>query len=91
MPKRYRKKPVTVEAMQLTLDSANAVAEWVLANGGEIPNAGADELGRPFLVIRTLEGDHRASEGDYIIKGIKGEFYPCKPDIFEATYEVAEG
>lgn len=91
MPKRYRKKPVTVEAMQLTLDSANAVTEWVLANGGEIPNAGADELGRPFLVIRTLEGDHRASEGDYIIKGIKGEFYPCKPDIFEATYEVAEG
>lgn len=40
--------------------------------------------------IHTLEGDHVCSEGDFIIKGVKGEFYPCKPDIFEATYEAAE-
>lgn len=43
-----------------------------------------------FLVIPTLEGDHRADRGDWIIRGVKGEFYPCKPDIFEATYDVVE-
>lgn len=45
-----------------------------------------DEKG-PFIMIPTLEGNHRASNGDFIITGIKGERYPCKPDIFEATYE----
>lgn len=43
-----------------------------------------------FLVIPTLEGDHRADRGDWIIRGVQGEFYPCKPDIFEATYEAVE-
>lgn len=43
-----------------------------------------------FLVVQTLEGDHRADAGDWIIKGVKGEFYPCKPDIFEATYEKVQ-
>lgn len=43
------------------------------------------------LLIRTLEGDMRARPGDYVIRGVQGEFYPCKPDIFEATYELAEG
>jgi hypothetical protein len=49
-----------------------------------------DENGKPVLKIQTLEGDMIASIGDYIIKGIKGEFYPCKPDIFEQTYEKVE-
>ena len=46
--------------------------------------------GNVVLTIRTLEGDMKVSEGDYIIKGVKGEFYPCKPDIFQATYDVLE-
>ena len=46
------------------------------------------ELGSGDLMIRTLEGDMRADDGDWIIKGIKGEFYPCKPDIFESSYEA---
>ena len=76
---KYRKKPVVIEAMQYTRNGLQAeqVAKWC---GGEQ----TDEYG---LVIATLEGRMRADYGDWIIKGIKGEFYPCKPDIFEQTYE----
>ena len=48
------------------------------------------EFGNNILVIHTLEGDHRANPGDWIIKGVQGEFYPCKPDIFEETYEAVD-
>jgi len=83
MPK-FRKRPVVVEAMQFT--GQNALAVWVFM--------GRDDLARnPDLhatdcpIIHTLEGDLHASPGDWIIRGVKGEFYPCKPDIFAATYE----
>ena len=76
--KRYRKKPVVVEAVQLTEENFNEAEEW--CDGCPVTDG---------VLIFTLEGDMRASIGDYIIKGVKGEFYPCKPDIFEATYEEA--
>ena len=78
MSKKYRKKPVVIEAIQ-----------WAGNNLSEIDNF----IGRTVdnkettLVIHTLEGDMEASIGDYIIKGVNGEFYPCKPDIFDKTYE----
>lgn len=76
--KTYRKKPVAIEAIQYTgLNSA----EIELFTGQPI----GKEIGKPIL-IKTLEGEHIASLGDYIIKGVKGEFYPCKPDIFAETY-----
>jgi hypothetical protein len=79
MSDRYRKKPVEVEAMQVTESTPfTAVAEFV---GQEI------EVGVDRIVIHTLEGDMRVSPDDWIIRGVKGEFYPCKPDIFAATYE----
>ena len=82
---RRRKKPVVIEARQLVDDlrSHTQVANWINANGGtaEVPFA------EPCIFILTLEGRMRADIGDWIIKGVKGEFYPCKPDIFEATYE----
>ncbi|WP_333828278.1 hypothetical protein [Pararhodobacter sp.] len=86
----YRKKPVVIEAVHFdgTKCGANYVLAWIGAHGVEAlrknsrnPIAG--------IVIPTLEGDHLALPGDWIIKGVKGEFYPCKPDIFAATYEPA--
>ena len=81
--KKYRKKPVVIEAVKLehNTDSQDKIIAWGV---GEIKK-GADG----GLKIPTLEGDMRAQTGDYIIKGISGEFYPCKPDIFKATYEEA--
>jgi hypothetical protein len=90
MPK-YRKKPVVIEARQLTWDEADAIAAWC---GGRIVDRGSIAHGGIWvdLSIQTLEGEMTARLGDYVIRGIKGEFYPCKSDIFEATYEaVAEG
>ena len=81
MPK-YRKKPVEIEAVQ-----------WTGTNGMEVA---AFLDGQPWkdrpegIVITTLEGAMTASPGDWIIRGVKGEFYPCKPDIFDATYEPVE-
>ena len=75
----YRKKPVLIEAVQFT-GNFGEVEEFV---GGDA------ELRNGELVIATLEGAMHASPNDWIIKGIKGEFYPCKPDIFAATYDVA--
>ena len=80
MVKKYRKKPVVVDAIQWTGDNISEIMKWV----------GDNAYFRDTLYIKTLEGVHRASVGDYIIKGIKGEFYPCKPDIFEKTYEPRE-
>ena len=76
--KQYRKKPIIIEAAQYTRNGLKAEkdAEWC---GGQQKDEG--------LLIGTLEGWLLADYGDWIIKGIKGEFYPCKPDIFEATYE----
>ena len=87
MTKKFRKKPVVIEARlyehKQPQDGAPFL-RWIREGGHE---ATFD----PFtgdLVIKTLEGDMHVSSGDYIIKGVQGEFYPCKPDIFAATYEA---
>lgn len=83
----FRKKPVVIEAMNLTnRTSAFAIREWMKGQSTIVWDG--QKVG--FLVIPTLEGDHRADIGDWIIRGVRGEFYPCKPDIFDATYEPAE-
>lgn len=81
-PARFRKKPVEIEAVQFDGDNAIAIARWIGAEGVSTGVRG------DRLVIVTLEGDMNASLGDWIIKGVQGEFYPCKPDIFEQTYEA---
>ncbi len=82
MTRKYRKKPVVIEAVEWTGNNRTEICEFIDQECFEFdPHDG--------LVIHTLEGDHHASVGDYIIKGVHGEFYPCKPDIFEKTYEDA--
>ena len=82
MARAYRKKPVVVEAVQWTGENHAEMCEFIDPEVFEIkPKEG--------LIIHTLEGDHHASPGDYIIKGVNGEFYPCKPDIFAKTYDPA--
>ena len=87
--KKYRKKPVVIEAMQFTKEDKDRVFNWITCN--RYP--AFDRSGYPTLVIQTLEGDMTAGLGDWIIKGVKGEFYPCREDIFLATYDpvVDEG
>lgn len=82
----YLKKPVQIEAMVWDgkIDTRNVIKEWIGDDEGKIFVTDG-EYNTP--AIRTLEGVMRVSLGDYIIKGVKGEFYPCKPDIFEATYQ----
>lgn len=88
--KEYRKKPVVIEAVVWNGDNLKEIIEFT----------GLDESAKKWsweeyeqvvkdfgLKIFTLEGSHMASVGDYIIRGVKGEFYPCKPEIFEMTYE----
>jgi hypothetical protein len=77
---RFRKKPVVIEAVQWTGDNVNQISEFM----GFPSYSHHTDTG---LHIHTLEGTMHASEGDWIIKGVQGEFYPCKPDIFAATYE----
>lgn len=78
---KYRKKPVVIEAWQNTDDSE--FPEWV-----DDADVGREPGG--VILIDTLEGVMRAQPGDWIIRGVKGEIYPCKPDIFAATYEHVE-
>lgn len=86
---KFRKKPVEIEAVQFGLATTRAEAwSWAVRNQlpGRSIRAVTDRHGHGLL-IETLEGEMRANEGDWIIKGVAGELYPCKPDIFEATYE----
>lgn len=79
---KFRKKPVVIEAVQFLGDgNLMEILEWL--KDGNVVGGGDD------LTIRTLEGDMRADKMDWIIKGVNSEFYPCKPDIFEKTYEPA--
>ena len=84
-PLRCVKKPVEVQAMKCSSSTVRWVAKWINDNGGE---ARIDE---GQLYISTLEGEMWARFGDFVICGVQGEFYPCKPDIFEATYDLCEG
>jgi hypothetical protein len=82
---KYRKKPVVIEAEQFTEENKENVFKLL----GD--TQAYEEMSiKGQLIIFTLEGNMAASPGDYIIKGVKGEFYPCKPDIFEATYDKVE-
>lgn len=86
MIKKFRKKPVVIEAVQFlaaSIEKQESVADWCK---GKLCGT---RLLSPHRVIKiqTLEGEMVASVGDWIIKGVKGEFYPCKPDIFALTYE----
>lgn len=83
---KFRKKPVVIEALQLTAETVWEVWNWMGVAVAKDLHWNNDE---GYITIQTLEGDHKAQKGDWIIKGVKGEFYPCKPDIFEATYEPA--
>jgi hypothetical protein len=83
---KYRKKPVVIEAMQFTDESKDRVFNFITCN--KYPDRDNDN--NPVLKIQTLEGDMTAQINDWIIKGVNGEFYPCKPDIFEKTYEAVE-
>lgn len=83
---KYRKKPVVIEAVKFT--GADSWAELEALEQGStcgLVFCAADDP--PFLIVNTLEGNMRGDLGDYIIRGVKGELYPCKPDIFEATYD----
>ena len=84
---RYRKKPVVIEAIQF-LNTSPRIIE-ILEFVGEDANIDV-KCSTPSVSIETLEGTMTASVGDYIIKGVQGEFYPCKPDIFEQTYEKVD-
>jgi hypothetical protein len=84
---KFRKKPVVIEAIQF---KSNNLSEMILTWGAEFERVVVEQVADSYLVIYTLEGNHVANMGDWIIKGIKGEFYPCKPDIFEMTYERVE-
>ena len=83
---KFRKKPVVIEAMQFTNATKDQCHNWVSCNRF----ADFDATGNPTLIISTLEGDMTVSLGDWIIRGIKGEFYPCKDAIFTETYERVE-
>lgn len=91
---KYIKKPVIIEAIKWTGLNLEEIKEFV---GDSLRYDILDatwEVGKGapviLLTIRTLEGDHICTKGDFIIKGVRGEFYPCKPDIFEETYDLAE-
>jgi hypothetical protein len=94
---KFRKKPVVVEAFQMTRARRwdnSEWPEWLHVAWNKDPSEGAlfidaDDSHRERLVIGTKEGVYRISWDDWIIQGIKGELYACKPDIFEATYEPA--
>lgn len=85
---RFRKKPVIIEAYPLPEEGelAEPFMEWAREVDFQNFHSDADE----GIIIQTLEGDMRADPGDYVIKGVKGEFYACKPDIFRLTYEAVE-
>jgi len=81
---KFIKKPVVIDAVQFTDETKDQCLNFVRCNC--YPEF--DSHGNPTLKIETLEGEMIASIGDWIIKGVKGEFYPCKPDIFGETYDL---
>ena len=85
-PTRFRKLPIEIDAIQFTRETFRAAVRFVPID--QFGAAGEDQRGL-FLEIRTLEGVMTASDGDWIIRGVQGEMYPCKPGIFAVTYEAA--
>lgn len=89
--KEYRKKPVVIEALHLANEESLAgAAGWMMGVGfAEFRIVGGAGEGPLGIEVYTLEGWMHGNVGDYLIRGVKGEFYFCKPDIFAATYEEA--
>lgn len=87
---KYRKKPVVIEAVQYTGKNGNEIRKWSGNKVIESPvlEPSDDNLSGKYVQIETLEGTMIGNVGDWIIKGIQGEFYPCKDEIFKATYEI---
>jgi hypothetical protein len=82
---KYRKKPVIIDAVQFNGDmNLEEMEKFITIDFSVIFDPATEKL---MLIIPTLEGEHLAQHGDYIIRGIAGEYYPCKPDIFNKTYE----
>ena len=92
---KYRKKPVVIEAFHMTsrhMASNSEWPDWLRSASTKLSReSGAVWFEHGSMFIRTMEGRHVVSLDDWIIRGVKGELYPCKPDIFEMTYEPAEG
>ena len=89
MSNKYRKKPVVVDAIQLTNESVMDCISFAYPEYVAVEHSILDAIrDQKFMYIETLEGDMKAGFGDYIVKGVQGEVYPIKADIFEATYEV---
>lgn len=96
---KYRKRPVVIEAWRFQVSKTHPEVligppEWLdaaLDNGPARFKSHLQGVFGPVLIIKTLEGTHEARPGDWIIRGVKGELYPCKPDIFAATYEAFDG
>lgn len=89
MAEKFRKKPVVIEAVRFDGSNFDEIADFVMENGSQ--DVSGQMAGDIHLVIHTLEGDMRANVGDWIIRGVQNEFYPCAADIFEQTYERVEG
>lgn len=91
---KIRKKPVVVEVVRWTGENLCEIQDFVgsalLIHEHDVRCGNVFKTIISGISIRTLEGEHIATIGDYIIKGVQGEFYPCKPDIFAETYEVIE-
>lgn len=85
---KFRKKPVVIDAVQFDAGSPSPAVSFAGTDRAYLVGDGDGPV--DYMIIKTLEGDMRADDGDWIIKGVKGEFYPCKPDIFAATYDPAD-
>lgn len=91
---RYRKRPIEIEARQWdgSTPSATDLITWILETGSASYRCGEHCCDGEYAIsIRTLEGSMKASPGDWILRGVQGEFYPCRDDIFRLTYEPVEG
>lgn len=88
---KFRKKPVVIEAIQVEKRMDITAPQWwadaIQSNTAILHGMGKFTRDQPYVEIETLEGVMRADAGDWIIRGVKGEIYPCKPDIFDATYD----
>ena len=89
---KYKKKPIIIEAVQWTGINLEEIKSFVKdsLDYNYKTHWDSSDLSNIEVKIKTLEGDHIVSIGDYIIKGVNGEFYPCKPDIFKKTYEIID-
>jgi hypothetical protein len=84
---KFRKKPVVIEAFQFTIRNMQDIPEWLMDSLNQNTIKVVDDPLGPYLLINTLEGTMKADQKDWIIKGVNGEIYPCKPEIFEKTYD----